>query len=436
MLKSWSARMKAAMMFALMLASAVSLPVLLPVGIAEAQQASRQVQALRERVFQSLAKVQELMDAGDFGGARRELDRARSIDNLNSYEQGQILYFTGLIEYQQDNVAGAIRAFEQVVALPDLPAGFKTDTMWALVQLAMANEQYRTVIEYGKRWLETAENPSGDPFYLIAVAHYQLREFRQATEFVDQAIAVAERDGGYAREDWYGLLRAALHELNDQRRLRSVLELLVARWPKKEYWIHLAAVYGELEEESRQLAVLETIYEAGWMDREIEVLQLAQLYMLRGGAYKGARLIEAGMERGLIAKNERNYRTLAQAWIQAQDDRRSIEPLREAARLAQDGQLYVQLAQSFLNLYQYRDCVEAAQNAISRGGLSRPDTANMVLGSCLLELERYTQARAAFQAARSDSRSRAAADRWIDFIDREVARKRDIEQQLARLQEG
>ena len=409
--------------------------VALPMSTAVAQQQqARQVQALRERVFQALAKSQELMEANDYAGARRELDQVRDIQNLNSYERGQILYFTGLIEYQQDNLAAAVRIFEQVVALPDLPQGFRTDTIWALVQLAMAAEQYRKVLEYGNEWLRTAENPSGDPFYLLAVAHYQLKEYRQTVRMMDRAIEIAERDGKFAREDWYGLLRAGLHELNDLARLRSVLETLVARWPKKEYWIHLSTIYGELKEERKQVAALEAIYEAGWMDRENEVLQLAQLYMLRGGAFKSARMLEKGMEDGLIQRNERNYRLLAQAWMQAQDDRRSIAPLREAAQRASDGQLYLQLAQSHLNLYEYNECIEAARQALNRGGLRRPDTANIVLGTCLLELQRYDQAREAFRAARADNRSRSSADRWIDFIDREVARKRDIERQLARLQ--
>jgi tetratricopeptide (TPR) repeat protein len=407
-----------------------------PAHAADAEPRTRQVQALRERVFQALAKAQELLDANDYGGALRELERVRGIDDLNSYERGQILYFTGLVAYQQDNVAGAIRAFEQVVALPDLPEGFRADTIWALVQLAMAGDQYRKVIEYGNQWLRTVENPTGDPYYLLAVAHFQLTEYRKTVEMMDRAIGIVERDGAVAREEWYGLLRAALHELNDVRRLRSVLEQMVARWPKKEYWVHLSAVYGELDEDAKQIAALETVYEAGWIDRENELLQLAQLYMLQGGAYKGARLIEKGMESGLIQRNEQNYRTLAQAWMQAQDDDRSIAPLREAAQRADDGQAYLQLAQSYLNLYRYDDCIDAARSALDRGGLSRPDVAHMVRGSCLLELQRYQQAREAFAAARADARSRVAADRWIDFIDREVVRRQDIERQLARLEGG
>lgn len=416
---------------------------LLPAGSAHAQRVqqqqqetreTRQVQALRERVFQALAKAQEQMDANNFAGARKELDQVRSLSDLNSYERGQLLYFTGMIEYQQDNIEAAVRAFEQVVALEDLPAGFKADTMWALVQLAMAAEQYRKVIEYGNQWLRTAENPTGDPFYLLGVAHYQLGEHRKTIEMMTKAIEISEREGKSPREDWYGLLRAAYHELEDNRRLREVLEFMVVRWPKKEYWIHLSSVYGELNEDRRQIAVLETIYEAGWMNRENEVLQLAQLYILNGGAYKGAKLIEKGMADGLVPRNERNYRLLAQAWMQAQDDRRSIAPLREAAQRASGGQLFVQLAQSHLNLYEYEQCVEASRTGLSRGGLSRPDTANLVLGTCLLELQRFDQAREAFRAARADNRSRNSADRWIQFIDTEVARKRDIQQQLARLQ--
>lgn len=424
-----------AVVSALVMLFAMATLVSVPAGPAQAQEEkARQVQALRERVFQSLAKSQELLEAKDFAGAKRELADARSISDLNTYELGQILYFSGLLEYQQENLAGAVRLFEQVVALPELPQGFRTDTLWALVQLAMAAEQYRKVIEYGNEWLRTAENPSGDPFYLLAAAHYQLKEYRKTVEMMDRAIQIAERDGKFAREDWYGLLRAGLHELGDTRRLRSVLELLVARWPKKEYWIHLSSVYGELNEERKQVATLEVIYEAGWMARENELLQLAQLQIQHGGAYKGARMIEKGMADGIIERNERNYRLLAQAWMQAQDDRRSIPPLREAAQRSKDGQLLLQLAQSHLNLYEYNECVEAARAAISRGGLRRPGQANIVLGTCLIELERYDQAREAFRAARSDSSSRSSADRWIEFIDREVARKRDLERQLARLE--
>jgi tetratricopeptide (TPR) repeat protein len=402
-------------------------------GQEEKQPKGRQVQALRERVFQALAKAQEQIDAENYAGARKELDSVRSMTDLNSYERGQILYFTGIIEYQQDNVAAAVRTFEQVMTLEDLPPGFRADTMWALVQFAMAAEQYQKVLEYGNQWLRDAENPSGDPFYLLAVAHYQLKQFKETVNMVSRAIEIAERDKG-AREDWYGLLRAAYHELDDTRKLREVLELMVVRWPKKDYWIHLSAVYGELNQERRQVAALETIFEAGWMARENEVMQLAQLLMLHGGSFKSAKIVEKGMADGLIEKNERNYRILAQAWMQAQDDRRAIPPLREAARLAKDGQLYVELAQSHLNLYQYDECIESAETGIRRGGLKRPDTANLVLGTCLLEKQRYAQAREVFRAARGDERSRRIADNWIEFIDREVARKQDLERQLARLE--
>jgi hypothetical protein len=400
------------------------------------QPEARQVQALRERVYQALAKAQEFIDADNYASARKELDAVRGIGDLNTYERGQILYFTGIIDFEQGNLQAAVRAFEQVVALPDLPTGFRADTLWALVQLAMSAEMYQKAIEYGQQWLASAENPTGDPYYLIAVAYYQLKQYRPTIENMTKAVQIAEADGRSAREDWYGLMRAAYHELEDHRRLREVLEIMVARWPKKDYWLHLSAVYGELNQERRQVAVLETMYEAGWMARESEVLQLAQLLIQHGGAFKGAKIIEKGMNDGLVERNERNYRLLAQAWVQAQDDRRSIPPLREAAERSRDGQLHLQLAQSHLNLYQFNECVDAARTSIQRGGLSRPDTANMVLGSCLMELQRYDQAREAFRAARSDSRSRTAADRWLDFIDRELARKRDIERQMSRLERG
>lgn len=425
----------AAVATAFVLALGVGTGSLVPAGSAMAQEEeeTRQVQALRERVFQGLSAAQERLEEEDYAGARRELDRIRAIADLNTYERGQILYFTGLVDYQQENLLAAVSAFEQVVALPDLPQGFLNDTLWTLVQLAMATEQYQKALEYGNRWLETATNPGGDPFYLLAVAHYQLEQYRQSVDYLNRAIEIAERDrDGGAREEWFGLLRAGYFQLEDTARLREVLELMVTRWPKKEYWTHLSAVYGELGLQRRQVAVLEAIYEDGLMDRENEIVQLAQLYMQSGGPYKGARILERGINDGIVEGNERNYRLLSQAWMMAQDDRRAIPPLREAARRSGDGQLYLQLAQSHLNLDQHQECVEAARAGLNRGGLRRPDTANVVLGMCLYEMQQYEPAKAAFRAARTDDRSRRTANQWIEFIDREVARREDLRRQMAR----
>jgi hypothetical protein len=267
-----------------------------------------------------------------------------------------------------------VRIFEQVVALPDLPTGFKADTMWALVQLAMAAEQYRKVLDYGNQWLRTAENPSGDPFYLLAGALPAEGISAKTIEMMDRAIEIAERDGKYAREDWYGLLRAALHETNNLRRLR---ERAGAAWWRAGRRRNTGStcrrsMANSTRSASRSRRWRQSTKPAGWTARTRSCSWRSSTC----SAAAPTRRADAreGHGRRLIQRNERNYRLLAQAWMQAQDDKRSIPPLREAAQRSNDGQLHLQLAQSHLNLYQYNECVEAARAALNRGGLKRGPT--------------------------------------------------------------
>ncbi len=102
--------------------------------------------------------------------------------------------------------------------------------------------------------------------------------------------------------------------------------------------------------------------------------------------------------------------------------------------MSDDGELDLRLAQSYLNLSQYDECSDSARDAIRKGGLRREDTANVVLGMCLFELDRLGPAKAAFRAAARDSRSRSTARRWLSYIEKEEERKQQLEESLRSLE--
>lgn len=95
-----------------------------------------------------------------------------------------------------------------------------------------------------------------------------------------------------------------------------------------------------------------------------------------------------------------------------------------------EGELDVRLAQSYLNLSEYPQCVESAREGLDKGGVRREDAAYVVLGMCLFELDRYEQAKQAFRQARRDDRSKQAANQWLQFIESEQERLRQLERSL------
>jgi Flp pilus assembly protein TadD len=160
------------------------------------------------------------------------------------------------------------------------------------------------------------------------------------------------------------------------------------------------------------------------------VTNLANLYLLHGVPYKAAVLLEKEMNEEIVKSSERNLRLLSQAWYQAREDQKAIPPLERAAKLSDDGSLYVRLGQAHINLEQWNEATAAIQKALKLGGLKRSDQANIMLGMALFNQKRLEQARRAFERASKDKRSRRTAVQWIAYVDSEIKR-RDLLQQDA-----
>lgn len=397
-----------------------------------AQQETRKTPAMRERVYSRLSEAQECADEGDMDCARELLDRVREMSNLNSYEIAQMWNFYAFIYFTQDNYREATRAYENVLQQPELPLGLETTTMFTLTQLYFQEERFEESLGMLDRWFALTPTPAPDPYILKAQIYYSLERFQEGIEPTRTAIQIAMEQDRELRENWYRLLNVFYYELEDFPNVIDVLGTMIEMWPKREYFIQLSAMYGQEGDEGRQLALFETAYEAGWLARSSEIVNLSQLLLQADIPYKAAKILEKGLEDGIVESTESNWRVLAQAWQLAQEDEEAIPALSRAAGLADDGVLDVRLAQSHQNLAQWQDCVDAARSGMRKGDLRRPDQANMILGACLFELGEFDEARTAFEVAEKDSRSRTGARSWIQYVNAEEDRERQLEQALRR----
>ncbi|MEL7186153.1 MAG: hypothetical protein AAFN50_06930, partial [Pseudomonadota bacterium] len=113
-------------------------------------------------------------------------------------------------------------------------------------------------------------------------------------------------------------------------------------------------------------------------------------------------------------------------WQLSMEDEKAIPALKAAAALADHGELDARLANSYLNIGEYGDCVQSANNAIRKGGLRNPDNIQISRGMCLYNLRRYNDAKAAFREAAKAPRSQRTSNQWIRVIDADVERNRQI----------
>ena len=214
--------------------------------------------------------------------------------------------------------------------------------------------------------------------------------------------------------------------MEEYQQVVDILEELIKLFPKKQYWMQLASIYGELDNQKKQLAVLELAYLQGFLKTENEILSLASLLLNNDLYVRAGKILSKGLDDGVITSTLEHWRLLAQAWTMAQENEKAIPALTRAAELSPDGKLDVILAQTYMNLNRWDDSIATARRALSKGGLSRPDQAHVMLGQALFELDRFDEARAAFLAAQADQRSRQLAAQWINYIDSEEDRRAQL----------
>ncbi len=408
--------------FTLILGGLISLAVASPAVAQREERKTKQTVAMSQSVFEKLQEIQELVEAMDYAGGHRGIQELQAKKKLSPYEKAQLHNLDGYTYYLEENYPGAIRAYEQVLLEPNLPEALQQSTLKTLAQLHFTVEDYRKALDTVRRLMAVVAEPAADVYMLLGQAYFQMQNYREALGPIETAINMFDAQGRTPRENWLLLLRVCYYELGDFPNMIVVLEKLIAYYPKDTYVFTLAGVHSELGDTKKQLALVEALYEGGKLNNPTHIVNLANLYLLHEVPYKAASLLAKEIDNERIGQDVRTLRLLSQAWYSAREDQKAVAPLKRAAELSGDGELYVRLAQSHINLENWDEAATAIEKGLELGGINREDTSNVMLGMAFFNQQKFNLARRAFQAALPDNRSRRTAQQWIKYVDSEVKR--------------
>jgi hypothetical protein len=144
---------------------------------------------------------------------------------------------------------------------------------------------------------------------------------------IENAMRVARERDNEVKEDWYVLLNFAYFQQEDYGMVRDIQKILLNTWPKKRYWFSLAGAYTELGEDENLITAYAAAHDQGMLEKESELVTMAQLFMQREVPYKAGVLLEREMASGRVSKNAKNYRLLSQAWQLSMEDEKAIPAL-------------------------------------------------------------------------------------------------------------
>ena len=392
---------------------------------------TRRTPALRNKVYEKLAEAQAAAEEKDLAKASKILDGMIASGGkkaLNSYELANVYNLYAFIYYSREDYANALKAYENVVAQPDIPIAMEVNTKFTIAQLYFVQEQWQKGINALLDWFKVTENPNANAYVLLSQGYYQTKDYDKALFNVEKAISMYKEKDKLPKEQWYNLARFLYFEKNDINKTVDVLEILLQYYPKKQYWVQLSHMYGEQQKDSEQLSAMETAYVQGMLDKSTEQVTMAYLYLNAEVPYKAARVMDKGLKNESIDGKSKNWEIAGSAWRQAQEIDKAIPAMEEAAAKSDQGELYTRLGNVYLDGDQFKKAITALNKGLSRGGVKRPDTARLVLGMAYFNTKQYNKAREAFKAASRDERSAKYATQWIKYMDSELARQKSLQE--------
>lgn len=388
--------------------------------------ASKQVPAMRNRVYTQLARAQALADEGKQAEGFAVLsDVEGRLDTLNGYEQAMLYNFYGFMHYANDDIAQAIASFTKVVSNESaVPDSLLISTRYSLAQLSMQQQDYAGALHHLKLWQEAnAKTLTSNQEMLFAQVYFQDKQFVDSLMHIENAMIAAKKENKTPKENWLVLQRATHYELEQPKQVTKVMEQLVRLYSKPQYWIQLAGMYGEIGEEDKQVAVMEAAYQAGYITKSSEIMTLAQLYQFHGAPFKAAELLNEAIELGTVVAQEKSLDLLARAYLDAKESKKAINVLKQLSQLADSGKYDALLAQTYLNIEQWQKAIIYADQAIAKTNENNEATylGNMYLakGMANFNLKEFKSSLAAFVKAEQLPKIKKTAQQWTKYVERE-----------------
>ncbi len=393
------------------------------------QQETRRTPALRNKVYERLAEAQEHVEIKEYDEAikiLRDMEDDSGKRALNSYELANLYKLFAFIYYSREDYNGALRAYEKVAMQPDIPLAMEINTRYTIAQLYFVQEKWQLGIDALMRWFEVTENPSAQAYILLGQGYYQMKDYNNALKNTLVAVNMYKDKGKVPKEQWYSLLRFLYFEKDDMPNTIATLEEMIVYYPKKQYWVQLSHMYSEVKEEKKQLAAMEAVYVQDLLVKDREQVTMAYLYLNADVPYKAAKVLDKGIEDETIEASSKTLEILGTSWRQAQEIKKSIPVMEQAAAKSEKGELYVRLGNVYLDNDQFDKAITAIEKGLKRGGVKRPDSANLALGMAAFNTKEYKKARKAFTEAAKDKRSRKYADQWKKYMANELARQKKL----------
>lgn len=382
----------------------------------------KRAQTMRPAIYKKLDNVRQLSDEKKYDEA---LEYVKTIEKIprNSYETAMTWNMVAYVEFNRENYAEAVKAYNSVLSTKNLPESLEQTTLYSVAKLYLIQEDYKNSISTLNKWFAVVEKPGPEAYILRAQMNYQLENYNQALPDVKKAIAIVQQQGKQPQESWLLVERAVYYQNKDFNAMERTLKDLITLYPKPQYWVQLGAVYNELGKPEKELSIIETAYDQGLLGKESHIVSFAQAMLSQEVPYKAAQVLIKGMKAKVVEESGKNLSLLGDALMIAKEYDQAIEVMTQAAGETQAGKDYYKLAQIHTERQEWNKALKNVKQALTDEAFKNQEDALILKGLIQFNLNDLESAMQTFVKAKAFEAVEKSATQWLAYIEGEQKRR-------------
>jgi len=380
------------------------------------------------KAFVAIAKdVEKAVKAEQWDSAIVALDKMLAMPEM-SVDEKRYAYGQKIMATQKKGDKAAFAAtIESYLGTGAVPEDFVGPLNQQLAAHYSAQKDTAKATHYFERYVEATPTAGTSEYETLGRLYLQQKDCPNGLKWLGKAIDTAVAQGSPVQESWLQYRDRCYIDMEDKEGRLANIEELVRRFPKKDYYSRLVALYTQGAKDDRALHI--GVFRLALRDTGLatvgEYLTAADAMLAAGTPGEALRGLERGMKEGVVPAGGSNAQTLQEAKDRLNEDRKALPADEKAAARNPKGEVDVKLGLGYYSLGDWNKAIELVQRGLAKSGVRRVDDANLLLGSALVELGRHADAKAAFgraaEAAGQGTFMARLAALWSAYVDRLAA---------------
>jgi len=357
------------------------------------------------KVGEQLTKAQTAAKSKKWDQALNAIKAAQAVTPRTDYDDYKINEMLLYVYLQQGRNADGAKLLEQQMNSPLMPANEKVQRQKTLAQLYFRAGSYGKALQVGNQYLKSAPGDK-DIQLLVAQAYFEQHDYKSAIASAERIVKTQNPPS----QDLLQLIARSNYELKDTAGTSKALEQLLKYYPTADTWKSVLKGYIENTKNDEPLGDLYRLaQDVGALSKPSDYIDMSQALTVTGFAMEAKRVLEAGLAAKVFEPTpddpkrdpgEAN-RTLTSMQRYIDAEQKALAGANKVLTGNSSAEDIYKASKLFFSSGDYPKAINALQKALAKGGLAKPDDAQMLFGIALSRAGRKPEASKAFDAVKT-----------------------------------